>query len=57
MGFCLCANFLAFFIQAMFTETSFGVQALTQYLLFAMIAILWKIGKDGREDMMSKREK
>lgn len=56
-GFCLCANFLAFFIQAMFTETSFGVQALTQYLLFAMIAILWKIGKDGREDMMSKREK
>jgi hypothetical protein len=41
----------------MFTETSFGVQALTQYLLFAMIAILWKIGKDGREDMMSKREK
>jgi O-antigen ligase len=56
-GFCLCANFLACFIQAMFTETSFGVQALTQCLLFAMIAILWKIGKDGREDMMSKREK
>ena len=56
-GFCLCANFLAFFIQAMVTETSFGVQALTQYLLFAMIAILWKIGKDGREDMMSKGEK
>ena len=55
-GFCLCANFLAFFIQAMFTETSFGVQALTQYLLFAMIAILWKIGKDGREEM-SKGEK
>jgi len=46
-GFCLCANFLAFFIQAMFTETSFGVQALTQYLLFAMIAILWKIDKEG----------
>jgi len=42
-GLCLLAAFIAFFIQALLHDTTYGVQAIVQYLIFAMGTILWRL--------------
>jgi len=41
-GLCMLAAWIAFLIQALFADASFGVPAVMFYLLLAMITILWK---------------
>jgi len=42
-GLCLFAAFIAFFIQAVFHDATYGVQVIVQYLIFAMGTILWRL--------------
>jgi len=39
------AILVAFLVQAMFHDATYGTQALVQYLAFALITILWKLEK------------
>jgi len=48
-GFCLFAAFIAFFIQALFHDTTYGVQVIIQYLIFAMTTILWRLNMQREE--------
>lgn len=42
-GLCITAAFTAFFIQGMFADTGFGLQATVQYTILAMMTILWQL--------------
>lgn len=52
-GLCLLAVFLSILVQGMFSDGMFGPQALSLYMNFAMMTILWRIHtapKSGFED-------
>jgi O-antigen ligase len=42
-GRCITAAFVAFFIQGMFADGEFGLQAIVQYTILAMMTILWQL--------------
>lgn len=42
-GLCLLAAFIAFFIQAVFHDATYGAQVIVQYLILAMGTILWRL--------------
>lgn len=44
-GLCITAAFTAFFIQGMFADAEFGLQAIVQYTILAMMTILWQLNK------------
>jgi len=42
-GSCIMACFIAFFVQALFSDAGFGIQAIVMYTIFAMMTILWRL--------------
>ena len=42
---CLAASFVAFLVQSIFADTSFGAPAIVFYLHLAMITILWRTSR------------
>ncbi len=44
-GCMLFAAFIAFVIQAQLHDTTYGIQAIVQYTIFGMIAILWRLNR------------
>jgi O-antigen ligase len=42
-GSCIMACFIAFFVQALFSDAGFGIQAIVMYTIFAMMTILWQL--------------
>lgn len=42
-GFCIFTAFIAFSIQAMLHDATFGIQVIIQYLILAMGTILWRL--------------
>jgi O-antigen ligase len=58
---CLAASFVAFLVQSIFADTSFGAPAIVFYLHLAMITILWKESREipaagGRLDTVRSHE-
>lgn len=52
---CLSAGFVAFFIQAMFSDATFGIQAIVFYTLLAMMTILWRMNPQPDRPREAKR--
>ena len=42
-GSCIMACFIAFFVQALFGDAGFGIQAIVMYTIFAMMTVLWQL--------------
>ncbi len=55
-GLCLLAAFIAFFIQAVFHDATYGVQVIVQYLIFAMMTILWRLNTESETVLMEHKE-
>lgn len=52
-GLCILSAFIVFFIQAMFSDTSFGRQAIVFYMILGMMTILWRTNKSKSEAWLS----
>ena len=55
-GSCIMACFIAFFVQALFSDAGFGIQAIVMYTIFAMMTILWRLqhSESIRQDEQTK---
>ncbi len=55
-GLCLLAALIAFSIQAIFHDATYGVQVIVQYLIFAMMTILWRLNTKSETVLTEHKE-
>jgi hypothetical protein len=55
-GGCLLAAFIAFLIQAVFHDATYGVQVIVQYLIFAMGTILWRLNTESETSLNNQQD-